>query len=74
SVWRLAALNTAAWETPLGPIGRAHEQKSSTDVDRDHCSFMSRPPQPPPDAGERETKAERQLPGGVEMPGEYRLL
>jgi hypothetical protein len=59
-VGRLAALDTAAREIPIDLIRGTHEQKSSIDIDCNQRAFTPRAPQPPPDAGDRETKTEHQ--------------
>src|SRR5271166_5353823 len=61
----LAAPDRAAWKIPFDPIGRAHQQQRPAGIDRHKSTFMLPASQPPPDAGERETKAERCPPSKV---------
>lgn len=68
SLGRFTTLDSATWEAPLGTIRGAQQQNSLIDVDGHERALVLCMPQPPPDAGDGKTNAERDPPGGVEVP------
>src|SRR6266567_2385200 len=70
--WHLTAPDTATRQLPPDPVRGAHQQQCRTDIDRHNSALVPRARQLPPDAGQRETKAESCPPGKVKKRGKRR--